>query len=180
MRFSVCVLCVFTLAYTVMGSGEVEIGGLVGDYHVVWWSRGKVINCDEETYMKPLLEHFATTFENYKSCNEETQTYILSVSGYDTELQAGKNGNYNQIGNGFGCFGGDIYYVMTKDTEQATWDALKASPPDEAGVVVKCLIKEGSSGGGGGGGGAPAPATSDAMIPKIASAVLGLFLKALF
>jgi hypothetical protein len=165
MRFSVCVLCLFNLAYTVMGdahgNGEVEISG-------------KVINCDEETYMKPMLENFKTTFENYQSCNEETQMYTLSVSGYDTELQAGKNGNYNAIGTGLGCFGGDIYYVMTKDTEQATWDALKASPPDEAGVVVKCLIKEGSSSS------APAPATDDAMIPKNAVAVLGLFVTALF
>jgi hypothetical protein len=165
MRFSVFVLCIFNLAYTVMGdahgSGEVEISG-------------KKINCDEETYMKPLLKNFETTFENYKSCNEETQMYTLSVSGYDTELQAGKNGNYNKIGTGLGCFGGNIYYVMTKDTEQATWDALKASPPDESGVVVKCLIKEGSSGG------APAPASDDAMIPKIPVAVLGLFVTALF
>merc|ERR1719181_972208 len=127
--------------------------------------------------MKPMLENFKTTFENYQSCNEETQMYTLSVSGYDTELQAGKNGNYNAIGTGLGCFDGNIYYVMTKDTEQATWDALKASPPDEAGVVVKCLIKEGGSSGGGS---APAPATSDAMIPKIVFAVLGLFVTALF
>lgn len=167
MRFSVCFLCVLaprSVLGEAHGSGEVEISG-------------KKINCDEETYMKPMLDNFKTTFENYAGCDEATQKYTLSVSGYDTELQAGKNGNYNAIGTGLGCFDGDIYFVMTKDTEQATWDALKASPPDEAGVVVKCLIKEGSSGGGGGG---SPDTTSDAMIPKIASAVLGLFVTALF
>ena len=94
--------------------------------------------------MKPILDGLASTFENYKSCNEETQMYTLEVSGYDTELQAGKNGNYNEYGTGMMCVGGNMYYIMTKDTEQATFDALKASPPDEAGVALKCLLKEGS------------------------------------
>jgi len=111
---------------------------------------GKELTCDDETYIKPTLDGFASTFENYKSCNEETQKYTLEVSGYDTELQAGKNGNSNKYGLGMMCVGGNMYYIYTKDTEQATWDALKASPPDESGVVLKCLLKEGSGGGGGG------------------------------
>merc|ERR1739848_804956 len=78
-----------------------------------------------------------------------TQMYTLEVSGYETELQAGKNGNWNKYGSGMMCVGGNMYYIYTEDTEQATWDALKASPPDESKVLVKCLLGEGSSGGGG-------------------------------
>jgi len=122
------------------GSGE---GPMVG---------GKELTCDDETYLKPTLDGLASTFENYKSCNEETQEYTLEVSGYDTTLQAGKNGNSNKYGLGMMCVDGNMYYIYTKDTEQATFDALKASPPDESGVVLKCLLKEGSGGGGGGGG----------------------------
>eukprot|EP00746_Dinoflagellata_sp_MGD_P157226 gnl/MRDRNA2_/MRDRNA2_86143_c0_seq2.p1 gnl/MRDRNA2_/MRDRNA2_86143_c0~~gnl/MRDRNA2_/MRDRNA2_86143_c0_seq2.p1 ORF type:complete len:364 (-),score=99.65 gnl/MRDRNA2_/MRDRNA2_86143_c0_seq2:231-1322(-) len=121
---------------------------------------GKELTCDDETYIKPTLDSLATTFENYKSCNEETQKYTLEVSGYETELQAGKNGNSNQYGLGMMCVGGNMYYIYTVDTEQATWDALKASPPDESGVLLKCLLKEGSGGGGGGDG---ASTTSNAM-----------------
>jgi hypothetical protein len=112
---------------------------------------GKELTCDDETYMKPTLDGLASTFENYKSCNEETQKYTLEVSGYETELQAGKNGNSNKYGLGMMCVGGNMYYIYTEDTEQATWDALKASPPDESKVVLKCLLKEGSGGGGGSG-----------------------------
>jgi hypothetical protein len=112
----------------------------------------KEITCDDETYVKPTLDGLTSTFENYKSCNEETQMYTLEVSGYETELQAGKNGNSNKYGLGMMCEGGNIYYIFTEDTEQATWDALKASPPDTSKVVLKCLIAEGSSGGGGGDG----------------------------
>eukprot|EP00746_Dinoflagellata_sp_MGD_P146229 gnl/MRDRNA2_/MRDRNA2_78737_c0_seq1.p1 gnl/MRDRNA2_/MRDRNA2_78737_c0~~gnl/MRDRNA2_/MRDRNA2_78737_c0_seq1.p1 ORF type:complete len:165 (+),score=41.67 gnl/MRDRNA2_/MRDRNA2_78737_c0_seq1:103-597(+) len=112
---------------------------------------GKEIDCEDETYLKPTLDALVSTFENYKSCNEETQMYTLSVSGYDTELQAGKNGNSNKYGLGMMCEGGNMYYIFTEDTEQATWDALKASPPDTSKVVLKCLLKEGSAGGGGGG-----------------------------
>jgi len=111
---------------------------------------GKELTCDDETYIKPTLDGLATTFENYKSCNEETQEYTLEVSGYETKLQAGKNGNSNKYGLGMMCVDGNMYYIYTVDTEQATWDALKASPPDESGVVLKCLLKEGSGGGGGG------------------------------
>merc|ERR1711904_401458 len=101
----------------------------------------------------------------------ETQMYKLEVSGYETELQAGKNGNWNEFGTGMICVGGNMYYAITKDTEQATWDAFKASPPDEAGVSLKCLIKEGSSGGGGGD---AAPTTSSAMHTAVGMiAVLG-------
>jgi len=106
---------------------------------------GKELTCDDETYIKPTLEGFASTFENYKSCDEKTQKYKLEVSGYETELQAGKNGNSNKYGLGMMCADGNMYYIYTKDTEVATWDALKASPPDESGVVLKCLLKEGSS-----------------------------------
>jgi hypothetical protein len=110
---------------------------------------GKELTCDDETYIKPTLDGLASTFdENYKSCNEETQKYTLEVSGYETELQAGKNGNSNQYGLGMMCVGGNMYYIYTVDTKQATWDALKASPPDESGVLLKCLLKEGSGGGG--------------------------------
>jgi hypothetical protein len=112
---------------------------------------GKELTCDDETYMKPTLDGLASTFENYKSCNEETQKYTLEVSGYETELQAGKNGNSNKYGLGMMCVGGNMYYIYTVDTKQATWDALKASPPDESGVLLKCLLKEGSGGGGGSG-----------------------------
>jgi len=108
---------------------------------------GKELTCDDETYIKPTMDAMTSTFENYKSCNEETQKYTLEVKGYETELQAGKNGNSNKYGLGMMCVGGNLYYIYTKDTEQATWDALKKSPPDESGVVLKCLIKEGSSGG---------------------------------
>jgi hypothetical protein len=130
---------------------------------------GKKITCDDETYLKPTLDNFASTFENYKSCNEETQMYILEVSGYETELQAGKNGNHNSYGIGMMCAEGNMYYIYTKDTEQATFDALKASPPDESGVVLKCLIKEGSSGGG-----SADPATTDSAM-HTASGSLALF-----
>lgn len=106
---------------------------------------GKELTCDDETYLKPTLDSMKTTFENYKSCDETTQKYVLETSGMETELQAGKNGNSNEYGLGLMCAGGNIYWVYTKDTEQATWDALKASPPDESGVVLKCLIKEGSA-----------------------------------
>merc|ERR1719146_558642 len=36
--------------------------------------------------------------EPYTKCDEKTQKYTLTVSGYDTELQAGKNGNANKYG----------------------------------------------------------------------------------
>jgi hypothetical protein len=111
----------------------------------------KEITCDDETYLKPTLDGLVTTFENYKKCDEKTQMYTLEVSGYETELQAGKNGNSNKYGLGMMCEDGNMYYIFTEDTEQATWDALKASPPDTSKVVLKCLIKEGSSGGGGDG-----------------------------
>jgi len=107
---------------------------------------GKELTCDDETYIKPTLEGLASTFENYKSCDEKTQMYTLEVSGYSTELQAGRNGNSNKYGLGMMCVEGNMYYIYTKDTEEATWDALKASPPDESGVILKCLLKEGSSG----------------------------------
>jgi len=108
---------------------------------------GKELTCDEETYVKPVLDGLASTFENYKSCDEETQKYTLEVSGYETELQAGKNGNSNKFGLGMMCVDGNMYYIYTTDTKQATFDALKASPPDESGVLLKCLLKEGSGGG---------------------------------
>jgi hypothetical protein len=108
------------------------------------------ITCDHKT-VKTIVDGMLTTFENYKKCDEETQKYTLEVSGYETELQAGKNGNWNKYGSGMMCVGGNMYYIYTEDTEQATWDALKASPPDESKVLVKCLLGEGSSGGGGGG-----------------------------
>merc|ERR1719421_1539734 len=111
------------------------------------------VDCEHKT-VKPILDGMLSTFENYKKCDEETQMYTLEVSGYETELQAGKNGNWNKYGSGMMCVGGNMYYIYTEDTEQATWDALKASPPDTSKVVLKCLLKEGSSGGGGGGGGA--------------------------
>jgi len=166
MRFSVCIISL--LASTALGDSHESAGVKIGD---------KTITCEEETYMKAILDGLASTFENYKSCNEETQMYTLEVSGYDTELQAGKNGNYNEYGTGMMCVGGNMYYIMTKDTEQATFDALKASPPDEAGVALKCLLKEGSSGGGGG----DKPSTSDTVMPKFAAAtVLSLFVTTLF
>jgi len=111
------------------------------------------VTCDHTT-VKTIVDGMKSTFENYKKCDEETQMYTLEVSGYETELQAGKNGNWNKYGSGMMCVGGNMYYIYTEDTEQATWDALKASPPDESKVVVKCLLGEGSSGGGGGDGGA--------------------------
>merc|ERR1719313_1657621 len=107
------------------------------------------VTCDHKT-VKSILDGLVSTYENYKSCDEETQMYKLEVSGYETELQAGKNGNHNSYGIGMMCAEGNMYYIYTKDTEQATFDALKASPPDESGVLLKCLLKEGSGGGGGG------------------------------
>merc|ERR1719160_204886 len=107
---------------------------------------GKELTCDDETYIKPAMKGFATSLENYQSCDEATQKYKLVTSGYETELQAGKNGNSNAYGLGMMCVDGSMYYIYTKDTKAATWDALKASPPDESGVVLKCLLKEGSSG----------------------------------
>lgn len=117
------------------------------------------ITCDHKT-VKSIVDGMASTFENYKKCDEETQMYTLEVSGYETELQAGKNGNWNSYGSGMMCVGGNMYFIYTEDTEQATWDALKASPPDESKVLVKCLLGEGSSGGGGDGAGA----TSDSAV----------------
>merc|ERR1711977_812606 len=149
MRFSVCIVSL--LASTALGDSHESAGVKIGD---------KTITCEEETYMKAILDGLASTFENYKSCNEETQMYTLEVSGYETELQAGKNGNWNKYGSGMMCVGGNMYYIYTADTEQATWDALKASPPDESKVVVKCLLGEGSSGGGGGG---DSPTTSSSV-----------------
>merc|ERR1712124_119107 len=127
----------------------------------------KTITCEEETYMKAILDGLASTFENYKSCNEETQMYTLEVSGYDTELQAGKNGNVNKYGIGMMCKEGNLHYIFTEDTEQATWDALKASPPPQDKVLLACLLKEGSSGGGGGDG---ADTTSPAVHATIGMA----------
>jgi len=135
----------------------------------------KEITCDDETYLKPTLDGLVTTFENYKSCNEETQMYTLEVSGYETELQAGKNGNSNKYGLGMMCEGGNMYYIFTEDTEQATWDALKASPPDQKKVVLKCLIKEGSAGGGGGDGASttsPAVRATVGMMGMVGTAML--------
>merc|ERR1719420_2737680 len=63
--------------------------------------------------------------EPYTKCDKKTQKYTLTVSGYDTELQAGKNGNANKYGLGMMCEGGNMYWIFTEDTEQATWDALK-------------------------------------------------------
>merc|ERR1740138_258751 len=86
--------------------------------------------------------------EPYTKCDEKTQKYTLTVSGYDTKLQAGKNGNANKYGLGMMCEGGNMYWIYTEDTEQKTWDALKASPPDTSKVVLKCLLAKGGSGGG--------------------------------
>merc|ERR1711985_10080 len=72
---------------------------------------GKELTCDDETYLKPVLDGLASTFENYASCNEETQKYTLTVSEYDTERQAGKNGNANKYGIGMMCEGGAMYYI---------------------------------------------------------------------
>jgi len=107
---------------------------------------GKELTCEDETYIKPTIKNLQTTFENYKSCNEKTQKYTLDVSGYKTELQAGKNGNSNQYGIGMMCRDGNMYYIYTEDTKQATWDAIKEGNYDK--VLLQCLIKEGSSGGG--------------------------------
>jgi len=126
------------------------VGTVKADSHKMMVS-DEEITCEHKT-VKTIVDGMKSTFENYKSCNEETQMYTLEVSGYETELQAGKNGNWNKYGSGMMCVGGNMYYIYTADTEQATWDALKASPPDESKVLVKCLLGEGSSGGGGGNG----------------------------
>jgi hypothetical protein len=154
---------------TTATTAEGEKGGTSGKGPVVG---GKELTCDDETYIKPVLDGFVSTFENYKSCDEETQKYILETSGYETELQAGKNGNSNKYGLGMMCVDGNMYYIYTKDTEQATWDALKASPPDESGVVMKCLLKEGS---GSSGGKSDPPSTSPAVRAVVGMmAVLGV------
>jgi len=133
---------------------------------------GKVVTCDDD-YMKPQLEAMQSAINGYKSCNEETQKYTLEVSGYETELQAGKNGNVNKYGIGMMCKDGNLHYIFTEDTEQATWDALKASPPPQDKVLLACLLKEGSSGGGGGDG---ADTTSPAVHATIGmAAVTGAF-----
>jgi hypothetical protein len=112
------------------GSGKVIIGG-------------EEYTCETKA-PKTAVDNLQTTFENYKSCDEKTQKYTLSVSGYDTELQAGKNGNSNQYGIGMMCKGGNMYYIYTEDSKQATFDAIKEGNYDK--VLLQCLIKEGSSG----------------------------------
>jgi len=138
---------------------------------------GKEVTCDsEDGYMGPILDNMKSSINGYKSCNEETQKYTLEVSGYDTELQAGKNGNVNKYGIGMMCKEGNLHYIITEDTEQATWDALKASPPPQDKVLLACLLKEGSSGGGGGDDGST---TSPAMHATVGmAAVTGAFLLA--
>jgi len=131
---------------------------------------GKNVTCDDD-YMKPILENMKSAINGYKSCNEETQKYTLEVSGYDTELQAGKNGNVNKYGIGMMCKEGNLHYIFTEDTEQATWDALKASPPPQEKVLLACLLFEGSSGGGDG-----ADTTASAVHATIGmAAVTGAF-----
>lgn len=133
---------------------------------------GKELTCDDETYLKPTIESMQSSINGYKSCDEATQKYTLEVSGYDTELQAGKNGNANKYGIGMMCKEGNLYWIYTEDTDQATWDALKASPPDETKVLLACLLFEGSSGGGGG----DTPTTASAMHATVGmAAVTGAF-----
>jgi len=106
---------------------------------------GKEVTCETEA-IKTSLKGFEATFKNYKSCNAKTQKYTLEVSGYKTELQAGKNGNWNAYGIGMMCKDGNMYYIFTTDTKAATWDGLKEGKTDV--VLLQCLLKEGSAGGG--------------------------------
>jgi len=131
---------------------------------------GEKLTCDSD-YMKNILTGLEKTFENYKGCDEKTQMYTLEVSGYSSDLPMGRNGNVNKYGIGMMCVGGNTYYVFTEDTEQATWDAFKASPPDESKVLLKCLLGEG---------GADPPATTSSALRAAVGmiAVLGAFMLA--
>lgn len=106
---------------------------------------GKEATCETEA-IKTSLKGFEATFKNYKSCDAKTQKYTLEVSGYKTELQAGKNGNWNAYGIGMMCKDGNMYYIFTSDTKTATWEGLKEGKTDV--VLLQCLLKEGSAGGG--------------------------------
>jgi len=103
---------------------------------------GKEMTCESDT-IKTSLAGFEATFKNYKSCDAKTQKYTLEVSGYKTELQAGKNGNWNKYGIGMMCQNGNMYYIFTTDTKTETWEGLKAGKTDV--VVMQCLLKEGSA-----------------------------------